>query len=202
MPTRQNAVRFAVPVAALAFALSACGGGNDSGGSASSSPSHPSEGSVSSPSSAANRDLGVGESATGTVKEGDTTVTYEVTAEKVDVGTESEAQQVVADKDDAKGMVLAVAHVKFTHRAGATVTDTFNASDGTTIWADGKRGALLLFATEDGPGCDDPYDIDSWKTGESHTLCESYLIPANSKTVEVHWAGEDSDPFIWRFANK
>lgn len=201
MPNRHNAVRFAVPVAALAFALSACGG-NDSDASTSSSPSRASEGTVSSPSPAADRDLGVGESATGTVKEGDTTVTYEVTAEKVDVGTEAEAQKMVADKEDAKGMVLAVAHVKFTHKAGATVTDVFNASDGTTIWADGRRGALLLFAPDDGPGCEDPYGIENWKPGESHTLCESYLIPANSKSVEVRWAGEDGEPFIWRFANK
>lgn len=68
------------------------------------------------------------------------------------------------------------------------------------MFADGRRGAILIGAAEDAQGCEDPYDVESWKEGERHTFCETYLIPANSRNVEVHWAEEDGEPYVWKFA--
>lgn len=202
MPIASTTLRSALPVTVLAFALTACGGGDEPSSSGGKPAASSKEATVSTHQPSGG-ERAAGQSATGTVKEGDQRVTYNVVAEKVDVGTEAEAQGLVDDKEAAKGLVLAVAHVKFTHKAGQPLTDTPDVNDGTTIWADGKRGALLIGASDDGPGCEDSYDIENWKQGESHTLCESYLIPANSKSVEVHWSADDSsDPYIWKFAFK
>ncbi|MFD9326430.1 hypothetical protein [Streptomyces sp. NPDC060065] len=197
---RKTALRFAAPVAVLALSLTACGGGGDD---ADAKPKQSAaEASPSLSQAASGGELGTGESATGKVMEGDAEVTYDIAAQKIDLGTEAEAQKLVQDPADAKGMVLAVAHVKFTHEAGAALTESSDAGDGTEIWADGQRGALLIGASEDAPGCEDPYDIEGWKQGESHVLCESYLIPANATSVEVHWAEEDGEPYIWKFAGE
>ncbi|WP_406474615.1 hypothetical protein [Streptomyces sp. NBC_01615] len=204
MQFRKTALRVATPVAVLALSLTACGGGDDDADAKpkQSESQSAAEASQSPAEAASGGKLATGESATGKVKEGDAEVTYKITAQKVDIGTEAEAQALVQDKADAKGKVLAVAHVKFTHKAGATLTDSPDANDGTTIWADGQRGALLIGASDDAAGCEDPYDIEGWKQGESHVLCESYLIPANAKSVEVHWSEEDGEPYIWTFPNQ
>ncbi|WP_432158588.1 hypothetical protein [Streptomyces sp. bgisy153] len=200
MPIQRTTLRAALPVALLACALSACSGG-DSHVSSGEKHAAGKEGVTVSTHDPSGGERATGQVATGAVSEGDQRVTYDVVAEKVDVGTEAEAQRLVADKEAAKGLVLAVAHVRFTHKAGPPLTDSPDVNDATTIWADGKRTALLIGASDDGPGCEDPYDLGGWKQGESHTLCESYLIPANSKSVEVHWSADDtSEPFIWKFA--
>ncbi|MFD7621675.1 hypothetical protein [Streptomyces sp. NPDC059802] len=204
MPFRKTILRTAAPIAVLALGLTACGGGDssDSGKSSEKRAAGKSEASVS-PRDPASGELAPGKAVTGKVKEGSQSVTYDVVAEKVDLGTEAEAQKLVTDKEAAKGLVLAVAHVKFTHKEGPALTDRSEANKGTTIWADGKRGALLIGAADTGAGCEDPYDIEGWKAGESHTLCESYLVPANAKSIEVHWsANDEGDPSIWKFANK
>ncbi|MER0477340.1 hypothetical protein ABR737_03000 [Streptomyces sp. Edi2] len=204
MPFRKTVLRTAAPIAVLALGLTACGGGDssDSGKSSEKQAAGKSEASVS-PRDPASGELAPGKAVTGKVKEGSQSVTYDVVAEKVDLGTEAEAQKLVTDKEAAKGLVLAVAHVKFTHKEGPALTDRSEANKGTTIWADGKRGALLIGAADTGAGCEDPYDIESWKAGESHTLCESYLVPANAKSIEVHWsANDEGNPSIWKFANK
>ncbi|WP_200302551.1 hypothetical protein [Streptomyces adelaidensis] len=208
MPHHRTTLRLAAPVAVLALALTACGGGDDesdaktsSSPTASASEAAAEDGSAGT-EAASGGEVASGESVTGKVEEEDGDVTYEITAHQVDIGTEAEAQQLVQDKEDAKGMVLAVAHVEFTHRSGPALTSSSDANDGTTIWADGARGALLIGASDDAPGCEDPYDIESWKQGESHTLCESYLIPANAKSVEVRWSEEDGEPYIWKFPGK
>lgn len=135
-----------VLVAVLALSLTAGGGGDDdmdarpkqSGSQsavvASESPAE----------SATGGSLDTGQSTTGEVEEGDVEVTYDVTARKVDFGTEAQAQALVQDKADAKGMALAAARVEVAHKAGASLTESFDANDGTAIWAGGKRGALLI----------------------------------------------------------
>ncbi|MFD5314012.1 hypothetical protein [Streptomyces ardesiacus] len=59
--------------------------------------------------------------------------------------------------------------------------------------------ASLDLAPEDAPGCEDPYDVESWKQGESHVFCETYVIPADATGVEVHWSEEDGEPYVWTF---
>lgn len=206
MLRHKTALRLVAPAAVLALTLSACGGGDDSADADAkkSSEKKSSEPKATAPQAeaASGGELATGESGTGKVEEEDGTVTYEITAQKVDLGTEAEAAKLVQDKADAKGMALAVAHVQYTHKAGPALTSDSDAGDGTTIWADGKRGALLIGASEDAPGCEDPYDIEGWKSGETHTFCESYLVPANAASLEVHWSEEDGEPYIWKFAGK
>ncbi|MGW2296921.1 hypothetical protein [Streptomyces violaceorubidus] len=201
MPHRKTALRLAAPLAVLALALTACGGGDEDtgadekgGASAASSPS-PSR-------PASGGDMAQGESATGKVAEDPGEVTYEVLAQKVEVGTEAEAAKAVADAADAKGKVLATAHMRYTHRGGPALTEGSDAHDGTTVFADGQRGGVLIGAAEDAPGCEDPYDVESWKRGESHVFCETYVIPADAAGVEVHWSEEDGEPYVWKFPRK
>ncbi|MET8395805.1 hypothetical protein B0E38_01978 [Streptomyces sp. 111WW2] len=202
---RTTALRLAAPVAVLALALTACGGGDDDSGAdakggatteattqASPSPSQPASGG----------DMAQGESASGKVAEAPGEVTYDVLAQKVEVGTEAEAAKAVADAADAKGKVLATAHIKYTHQGGPALTEGSDVHDGTTVFADGQRGGVLIGAAEDAPGCEDPYDVESWKQGESHVFCETYVIPAGATSVEVHWSEEDGEPYVWKFPQK
>ncbi|WP_405730770.1 hypothetical protein OG885_13735 [Streptomyces sp. NBC_00028] len=187
MPYRKTAL----PVAVLAVLLTAGCGGGDGGDADAKTPA------TASPSQDAS--LAPGESATGKVTEDPGTVTYAIAAQKVDVGTEAEARKAVSEPAKAKGLVLATAHVTYTHRGGPALTDSPEVGDGTTVFADGQRGAILIGAAENAPGCEDPYDVESWKRGERHTFCETYLIPADARNVEVHWSEEDAEPYVWTF---
>ncbi|MFE6163962.1 hypothetical protein ACFQ7F_34180 [Streptomyces sp. NPDC056486] len=194
---RKTALRVAAPVAVLALALTGCNGDDKASGSADEKPKAKAS-AESSPESGGAR--GTGESATGKVKEGDASVTYELTAQKVELGTEADTKKMVSDPKEAKGLVPAIAYVKYTHKSGAALTETPDANDSTTVWADGQRGTLIIGAAEDAPGCDDSSSIEGWKQGESHVLCETYLVPKGAKDLEVHWSEEDGEPFIWKFA--
>ncbi|MCC8339498.1 hypothetical protein LMJ38_26650 [Streptomyces sp. R1] len=200
MPHRKTALRLAAPVTVLALALTACGGGDDTDADAKSPATTEASPSPSQPASGG--DMATGESATGKVAEDPGEVTYEVLAQKVDVGTEEEAAKAVADAADAKGKVLATAHIKYTHKSGPALTEGSDVHDGATVFADGQRGGVLIGASEDAPGCEDPYDVESWKQGESHVFCETYVIPAGAASVEVHWSEEDGEPYVWKFPQK
>ncbi|MFF9810902.1 hypothetical protein ACF1G5_38450 [Streptomyces coeruleorubidus] len=199
MPHHKTALRLIAPVAVLALTLTACGGGDDKADAKSTKTGKSKV--FPSPEPASGGELGTGESATGKVAEDPGEVTYDVVAQKVDVGTEAEAAKAVSEPDKVKGMVLAVAHVKYTHKSGPALTDGSDVHDGTTVFADGRRGSVLIGASEDTSGCEDPYDVESWKQGESHVFCETYVVPANAKSVEVHWSEEDGEPYIWKFPN-
>ncbi|WP_395574959.1 hypothetical protein [Streptomyces sp. BK79] len=199
MPHHKTALRLVAPVAVLALALTACGGGDDAGTDADAKNASSPEAAASASRPASGGDMETGEAATGKVAEDPGEITYEVLAQKVEVGTEAEAAKAVADAADAKGRVLATAHVKYTHKSGPALTDGSGAPDATTVFADGQRGGVLIGASEDAPGCEDPYDVDGWKQGESHVFCETYVIPADATSVEVHWEEEDGEPFVWKF---
>ncbi|WP_406164509.1 hypothetical protein [Streptomyces sp. NBC_00996] len=200
MPTPKPAPRSAAAsVAVLALTLSACGGTDDDSGQKPAAPKATVSKSRQAPPSGG--DVAAGQSVTGKVAEKDGAVTYEIAAEKVDLGTQAEAAKLVQDPKDAKGKVLAVAHVKFTHKSGPAVSSSSDVNDATTVWADHERGAVLIGASDDAAGCEDAYDIEDWKAGESHTLCTSYLVPAAAKNVQVHWSQEDGQPWVWSFPN-
>ncbi|MGC9498685.1 hypothetical protein [Streptomyces sp. WG7] len=195
MPHHKTALRLAAPVAVLALALTACGGGDDTDAKSPESP----DASASPSPTASGGDMATDESATGKVTEDPGEVTYDVVARKVDVGTEAEAAKAVADAADAKGKVLAVAHVRYTHRSGPALTGGSGVHDRTTVFADGQRGGVLVGASDDAPGCEDPYGVESWEQGESHVFCATYLVPADATSVEVHWEEEDGVPYVWKF---
>ncbi|MEU9734049.1 hypothetical protein [Streptomyces sp. NPDC048002] len=198
---RKTALRLAAPVAVLSLALAACSGGDDEADAK--SPATPAAEVSEAPSRAASRggEMETGQSATGRYEEDRGQVTYEILAERVDVGTEAEAARAVADPADAKGLALAVAHVTFTHEGGPELTGSPQVGDETTVWADGRRGSVLIGAAEDASGCEDPYGVESWKQGESHTFCETYLVPADAESVEVHWQEAEGEPYVWTFPN-
>ncbi|MFF3343800.1 hypothetical protein [Streptomyces sp. NPDC002779] len=197
---RKTALRLAAPVAVLALALTACSGGDDEADAKSPATSR-AKASPAAPKPSSGGAVKTGESATGVYEEDPGTVTYEILAKRVDVGTEAEAAQAVADPEKAAGLVPAVAHVTFTHKGGPALTGSPRVGDETTVWADGQRGSILIGAAEDAAGCEDPYDVESWKRGESHTFCETYLVPAGAKNVEVHWQEAEGEPYTWTFPN-
>ncbi|MET8690181.1 hypothetical protein ABZV77_38840 [Streptomyces sp. NPDC004732] len=195
---RKTALRVAAPAAVLALALTACGGGDDKKSDDKKADAPSSQNKPAEPST-----LKAGETTTGEVKEEKGNVTYDVAAEKIDVGTAAETKKLVSDPKQAKGLVVATAHMKITHKAGAPLTDTPNVAETTEIYADGTRGGLLIGAAEDAPGCEDELELEGWKKGETHTLCETYLIPEGSKDLEVRWsAKEDGKQIAWKVAGK
>ncbi|MGV9878393.1 hypothetical protein [Streptomyces sp. NPDC003006] len=200
MLCKKTALRFAAPVAVLALALTACGGGDDK--KSEEKPKTDAANSQAKPKEPAA--LKAGESTTGKVKEGDATVTYDVAAQKVDLGTEAETKKLVSDPKKAKGLVAAVAHVKYTHKAGAPLADVPDVGDGAEIYADGTRGGLLIGASEDAAGCEDELELEGWKKGESHVLCQTYLVPVGTKELEVQWTpeGSEAEPTVWKFPAK
>jgi hypothetical protein len=191
-------------VAALALTLTACGSGDDT--AAAKAPVGEKVRQTPAPSPESGGEMDPDQSAMGKVDEEPGTVTYEILPMKVDVSTEAEVQKMVSpeDKERAKGLVMATAHVRYTHKGGPALTDGSDADDATTIWADGVRGTVFAFAPEDAPGCEDPYDVDNWKPRDSHVFCETYLVPANATSIEVHWTEDevDGDPYIWKFDPK
>ncbi|MEW2265785.1 hypothetical protein ACGF5T_24195 [Streptomyces sp. NPDC047853] len=197
MPHRTSPSRLAAPVAVLALALTACGagGGEDTDARSPGAPAAPAR-------AASGGDVAAGEAVTGKVAEGPGAVTYEVVARKVDVGTEAEAAEAVADAADAEGRVPAVAHLEYTHRGGPALTEGSEVHDAAAVFADGQRGGILVGAPDDVPGCEDPYAVESWKQGESHVFCETYLVPADATSVEVHWSQEDGEPWVWKFPRR
>ncbi|ARF56973.1 hypothetical protein [Streptomyces gilvosporeus] len=214
--TKSAWLRAAAPVAVLAMplalTLTACGGKEDASGAqvdAAKSGSGAASGATAQKNAAdrvVSSGLKPGQSGTRKFREGSgkLTVTYEIAAQKVHVGTEADAQKLVSDPKDAKGLVAATAFVKYTNKGGGEVTGLPDVDNQAEIYADGRRGGLLIGAAENLPGCDDPIDIDSWKTGQSHVICQTYMIPKGAKSMEVHWAADDADgdPLIWKFAQQ
>lgn len=195
-------LRAAAPVAVLALTLTACGGSEDTaktdkGGSVS-------EGRDKEKAKEADtKELGAGESATSPFKEDDGKITYDIVAEKVDVGTAADTKELVSDPKQAKGLVPVVAHIKYTNKGGGTVASYPSVGDNVEIHADGTRGTILIGASDDAPGCESDSDIENWKQGESHVICETYMVPEKAKELKVNWAPEDdAAPFIWTFQNK
>ncbi|MEU6112955.1 hypothetical protein ABZ840_00055 [Streptomyces sp. NPDC047117] len=185
-------LRAAAPVAVLALALTACGGGGK--GEAKGSTSKLQE------DKPASREMATGESATSSFKEDDGKITYDVLAQKVDVGTEADTKKMVDDPAKAKGFVPAVAHVKYTNKGGGVVASYPSVGDNAEIYADGRRGTILIGAADDAPGCESDTDIENWKKGASHVLCETYMVPKGTKELAVHWSAEDDgEPYIWTF---
>jgi len=140
-----------------------------------------------------------GEIATGTVKEEGVSVTWDVVAQKVDVGTEAEARELLENPEEAEGKVLVTAFVKFTLKAGKP--DTLGPETGhIAVWADEQPGDWLLglFFPEWAKGCDNDND-NQWKRGESRTICEMNLIPKGADELSVHWSTESfsGEDFVW-----
>ncbi|MFJ3763006.1 hypothetical protein [Streptomyces sp. NPDC090080] len=196
MPRHPIALRLAGPLAVVALAVSACSSSDGPAGAARPATTQAKP----SPSAAAtSAALAAGDSVSGKVKEDNGTVTYGVSALRILYGTQAQAKAAVQDPADAKGKVLAIAHVRYVHQAGPTLTSSTNADDSTTVWADGQRAAILLGSPTDSADCDDPYAIASWPTGQSHTICEYYLIPASAKKAQVHWTDGIGTPYVWSF---
>ncbi|MFI0981692.1 hypothetical protein ACH4SP_32365 [Streptomyces sp. NPDC021093] len=212
---KKLALRAAAPVAVLALALTGCNGddkaegakGGAAGaaketGGAEKPPADGAGGAGGAGEAAGKKELGTGEAVTSPFKEKEAgQVTYEIVAQKVDVGTEADAKKMVDDPAKAKGLVPVVAHVKYTHKSGKPVADYPDVGDNVEIHADGARGGLLIGASDDAPGCESDSDIENWKPGQSHVICETYMIPKGAKEIEVHWAADDdsTEPFIWKF---
>lgn len=201
---KKTLLRAAAPVAVLAVVLTACNDGGSDESSDGKDNRASSKGSASKlqDKQADDHQLGAGESATVSFKEDDANITYSVVARKVDVGTEADTKKLVSDPEKAKGFVPVVAHVQYTNKAGGTVASYPDVGDNVEIFADGARGTILIGATDDAPGCESDDDIKNWSKGQSHVLCETYMIPKGTKDVAVHWASEDSNkPYVWTFKN-
>ncbi|MFF1714387.1 hypothetical protein [Streptomyces sp. NPDC058268] len=197
-------LRTAAPVAVLAVALTACDDGGSDKISSSKDNTSSSTGTASKlqDDKADDHQLGAGQSATVTFKEDDGSITYSVVAQKVDFGTEADTRKLVSDPEKAKGFVPVVAHVKYTNKGGGAVSSYPSVGDNVEIYADGARGSILIGASDDAPGCESDSDIENWAEGQSHVICETYMIPKGARDVAVHWVAEDSHkPYVWTFKN-
>ena len=197
--------RIAAPVAALALAVTACGSPGKKSHTSASHKNKP-HSRVSThkngergASGAAKAVLKPGQAAWRAFKE-DTGVKpyYSITARKVDVGTAGDAKSLVSDPEDAKGKVPATGYVTYRHVTGGVVKEWPRVGDYADVYADGRRGAKVIGG--DAPkGCADSDAIKDWKDGQSYTLCNTFLIPADSKRLEITWTEIGGKPFVWRF---
>ncbi|MFG3115364.1 hypothetical protein ACGF4C_13250 [Streptomyces sp. NPDC048197] len=156
--TKTAWLRVAAPVAVPALALTACGDKKDTsatqdGKKSNSGAGAPKTNKTSDPAGDGARKPG--QAGIGRFKEESGNITYEVVAQKVHVGTEAEAKKLVSDPQDAKGLVAATAWVKFTNKGGGVVKEMPKVGNETELYGDGRPGALLIGAAEDGPGCED-----------------------------------------------
>lgn len=206
--TKTTRLRVGAPVAVLALALTACGSFGEKGDSSENTRHSSGSGAVDGHQDGAQKvgmgsdggPLLPGQSGTRVFKE-DTGVepTYQIVAQKVDIGTAAEAEALVSDPADAEGKVPAVAYVKYTHVRGATVQEYPRVGDYAEVYADGRRGAKVTGDAGRPKGCADPDGLKNWKNGQSHLLCNTFLIPARTKSVEVIWTEIGGEPFIWTF---
>ncbi|MEU8892009.1 hypothetical protein [Streptomyces sp. NPDC048442] len=205
---KKLALRAAVPVAVLALALTGCNGDDKAeGAKGGAGAAKETTGAAKPPAdgageAAGKKELAAGESVTSPFKEKEAgQVTYEIAAQKADVGTEADAKKMIDDPAKAKGLVPVVAHVKYTHKGGKPVGSYPDVADNVEVYADGARGGLLIGASEDAKGCEDDGDVENWAQGQSHTFCQTYMVPVGAKEIEVHWAAdEDSkEPYVWKF---
>ncbi|MEU6673547.1 hypothetical protein [Streptomyces sp. NPDC046925] len=203
---RTRALRAAAPIAILALALTACGG-SDSGGKSADKPKQASSDSTpkgDNPEGGETESgsMKAGESITVPFKENEPKITYEIAAQKVDLSTEAEAKKIANDPKNAKGLIAAIAHVKFTNKSGGVVESSPDVGRATEIYADGAPASLVLMAAEDAPGCDRTTDIENWQAGQSYTICRTYMVPANAKEIEVRWSDQGGTTYSWAFAAK
>ncbi|MGF0168014.1 hypothetical protein OH717_09475 [Streptomyces albidoflavus] len=203
-------LRSAASAGVLALALTACGGSDDGDGASASTDKGGSVSEGKGKEKAEERpeeekgggELAAGEKATSEFDEDGTKVTYEIVAQKVDVGTAADTEKLVSDPKKAAGLVPAVAHVEFTVKDGGPVADYPDAGREIQVYADGQRGTILIGASDDAPGCEKSTDVKDWKAGESHVFCDTYMVPEGAKELTVQWAPDrDTDPFVWKFEN-
>ncbi|MCE4947466.1 hypothetical protein LVX13_30795 [Streptomyces albulus] len=207
--TRTPWLRAAAPVAVLALSLTACGPKQDAAvsttGSATDGEQTSAEAAAKTgtePTGPAGGDgaLTSGQSGTGPYREESGKITYEVAAQKVRVGTEADAKKMVQDPKNASGLVAATAYVKYTNKGPGVVTGLAKVANGAAFYADGQPGGLLIGTPGDLPGCEDPVDIDDWRVGESHVICQTYMIPKGAKSLEVRWTADGAAaPLVWKF---
>ncbi|WP_263170136.1 hypothetical protein [Streptomyces sp. SCSIO ZS0520] len=205
-------LRAAAPVAVLAWTLTACGGG-DSGTEGAEGARKDVKGSRSAAAPTASEAAGGGTADSGDSGDGGDSGrseadgrkaghTFEVKAEKVDVGTEAEAVELAAARGE--GRVPATAHLRFTNR-GATIAAA--PRTGTIeVRAHGRPGTPVTRHTasaEGAAGCEDQDRIRNWKRGETHVLCATALVPRGAGDLEVRWVKDASDGFSysWDFKN-
>lgn len=198
-------LRISTPVAVLALALTACGSPGKKSHTSTSHKDKPHsrfsahKNGERGASAAAKSVLKPGQSASRAFKE-DTGVKpyYSITARRVDVGTAADAKALVSDPEDAKGKVPATGYVTYRHMTGDVVKEWPRVGDYADVYADGQRGAKVIGG--DAPkGCADSDDIKNWKDGQSYTLCNTFLIPADAKRLEIAWTEIGGKPFVWKF---
>ena len=198
-------LRITTPVAVLALALTACGSHGKK--------SHTSKPEKHKPHSrfsthqnghrgasvAARTVLKPGQSASRAFKE-DTGVKpfYSITARRIDIGTAAEAKALVSDPADAKGKIPATGYVTYRHMTGDVVKEWPRVGDYADVYADGRRGTKVI-GGDTPKGCADSDTIKNWKDGQSYTLCNTFLIPADAKRLEIAWTEIGGKPFVWRF---
>jgi hypothetical protein len=201
--------RITAPVAVLALALTACGS-HEEKSQASKSPEDKSNSRFSGrqnngalgASAVAKAVLKPGQAAWRAFKE-DTGIkpAYSITAQRIDVGTAADAKALVSDPKDAGGKVPATGYVTYRHVTGDVVKEWPRVGDYADVYADGRRGTKVI-GDEAPKGCADSDDIKNWKNGQSYTLCNTFLIPAHAKQLEITWTEIGGKPFVWKFPQR
>ncbi|MFI6093546.1 hypothetical protein [Streptomyces sp. NPDC051218] len=179
----------------LALALTACSGSEDGSGDK--------------PSASKGVDmhrLKAGQSITASFREAEGDITYTAVAQKVDLGTEAEAKELAAVGGSLvtdvkiKGLVPAVAHVKYTSKGGVVLNPYPDVGDIVEIYADGRRGIQLLERAHEEPGCVSDRDIAQWDQGRSYVLCQTFMVPKGTKDLAVHWKPRKNGmAYVWKF---
>lgn len=194
-------LRAAAPVAILALALTACGPDDSSDkGSKDSKADTSQEDRAEEPQ----QDEGpwtVGETAPGTHKFelSDKKADLEITAKKVGTGTNADLLAAGLKKDDVKTMYPVFVHFEYTVKKADKPLEDADFNLKARVIGEGNaqgRKLITIGAADIKGGCPEKEDI-TWKQGDTHTLCNTYLMDEGKDVKQVAWAGNLTDPLLW-----
>lgn len=207
-------LRAAAPAVILSLALTACGS-DDSDDEGKSDKAETSQDAGSDDAEEAgdtddsddaaagdNSGLAVGDKANGQHKweRGNSSAQLEVTAEKVDVGTNADLVAAGLEGDSTKGMYPVFVYFNYTVKeAEALEPDTdFNNKVGVLGPGDKPGKKLIAIGGDDiKGGCPADAKDPAWKVGTSATLCTTFVMPEGTDVAKVAYIGDMRNPVMW-----
>ena len=201
---KRSLLRAAAPVAVLALALTACGSNDSPDEGKKDAKAGTSQDDKSEQRDQETQDKGpwtVGETAPGTheFESGSEKADIEITAKKVDTGKNADLLAAGLKKSDVKTMYPVFVHFTYTLKKTAKPMDDPDFNLKARVMGTGNepgRKLITIGAADIKGGCPDQEDI-TWKQGDTHDVCSTFLMAEGKDVEQVAWAGDLSNPLLW-----
>lgn len=202
---RKALIRAVAPTAVLALALTGCGSDDKSesesdGKKSSSEKTEQGSKQEEKKEEAPSGPLSLGQTAPGQHEYdmSDGKAQLEITAESVKTGKNADLLAAGLKGEDVKGMQPVFVTFKYTVKEGAKLDDPGFNRKVRVLGEDKKPGkSLIAIGADPIPGgCPDVDEI-KWKTGDTKTMCSTFLLPEGTAAEQVAWAGDLRNPLMW-----